>query len=70
MIDSRQAGTEIADEFGSYAGRGVWCPNGLSAMEIMVGAGVLEREFGVVPYESRRMVRAILSAIKSAKETT
>lgn len=30
----------------------------------MIGAEVLEREFEVIPYTSRAMVRAVLSAIR------
>lgn len=48
-----------------FEGRGVLVPRGLSARDIMVGARVLEREFEVVPYTSRSMVRAVLLAIAS-----
>jgi hypothetical protein len=55
---SRQAG-----KIEAYGDRGVWVPNGMTARAIMVGAAVLEREFDVPPYESRDMVRSVLSAI-------
>lgn len=55
MLDG-QAGT-----YESYEGRGVWVPRGLTAAQIMCGARVLERDFGVAPFISRAMVSAILA---------
>lgn len=51
-----------------YRGRGVWVPTGLTAEHIMVGADVLERQYGVEPYTSRNMVIAVLLAIKASTE--
>lgn len=51
----------------SYGERGVWVPEGMTAAEIMVGAAALEQHFGVAPFESRSMVRAVLSAIRSIR---
>lgn len=59
-------GTDSARQAGkieAYGNRGVWVPNGMTAHEIMTGAAILEREFDIPPYESRDMVRAVLSAL-------
>jgi hypothetical protein len=48
----------------SYGDRGLWVPDGMTAHEIMVGAEVLERHFGVEHYEARSMVRRVLDAIR------
>lgn len=59
-------GTDSGREAGkieAYGNRGVWVPDGMTAREIMVGAAILEREFDVPPYESRDMVRSVLSAL-------
>jgi hypothetical protein len=61
LSESRQAGT---DEMQAWDGHGVFVPKGMSAEEIMRGAAVLERRFDVVPFVSRSMVIAVLSAIR------
>ena len=58
---SGQAGTVE-----KYGKRGVWVPEGMSAADIMAGAQVLERDFGITPFTSREAMRAILSAIRPA----
>jgi hypothetical protein len=47
--------------------RGVWVPDGMTAEMVMVGATILEREFGIEPYRSRSMVRSVWEAISQIK---
>lgn len=65
LDDSRQA--DVHQFHQAYGDRGVYVPDGMSALEIMEGAAALEREYEVAPYTARSMVRSVLRAIKAAK---
>ena len=54
----RQADAELQE----HEGRGVYVPSGMTAAQIMTGARILERDFGIAPYTSREIMRALLSA--------
>lgn len=68
-VKRMQCENNVVDIFpvGSFEGRGVYVPEGMSAAEIMIGAAALERKFDVAPYISREMVRAVLAAIAEAR---
>ncbi len=70
MIDScRQAGAPKGptegflsnSEIGTHGGRGVYVPAGMTAAEIMELAELLDSQFGIEPYTSRQIARAILT---------
>lgn len=63
-------GQADAAETQVYEGRGVYVPDGMTAREIVEGARVLERSFGVPPYISRMMVREVLVAMRQAKDAS
>jgi hypothetical protein len=63
--ETRQAGGEDG-ELGVFGRRGVYVPPGMSARDIMVAAHALEARFDVAPYEARRMVRVVLSALDNS----
>lgn len=50
----------------TYQGRGVFVSDGETAAQIMEGARVLERDYGVAPFISRAMVRAVLRVARHA----
>ena len=62
-----------AGAIGSYKGRGVWVPPGLTAEEIGVGADALMRELGNFlelrnRYEALQIARVVLEAVQKLRQ--